>query len=108
MQTSPVKHIYKFVSSKKIKEGDLEHNMTNLDEDTLCVANLEGNSPASQVTSDGKLPEDGEFDGTGRWLPTDELVMVNVQHPGETNAVPRPAVAQVFRTDGQKIGMEKA
>lgn len=54
---------------------------------------------------------------------TDDLVSVNVQHPGEEDeatfetpashwpdggtSVPRPTVAQVFRTDGQKIGMEQ-
>src|SRR5699024_10956311 len=41
-------YIYKFVSSKKIKEGDMKHNMTILDEGTLYVATLKGNSPAKE------------------------------------------------------------
>lgn len=60
-------YIYKFVSSKKIKEGDMKHNMTILDEGTLYVATLKGNSPAKEITGDGELPEDGKFDGTGEW-----------------------------------------
>ncbi|QPK83538.1 PhoX family phosphatase [Corynebacterium qintianiae] len=60
-------YIYKFVSSKKVKEGDLAHNMTILDEGTLYVASLEGNSPESEITGDGDLPKDGEFDGKGTW-----------------------------------------
>lgn len=62
-------YIYKFVSSKKIVEGDLEHNMTILDEGTLYVAVLEGNSPEQEITGTGQLPGDGEFDGTGTWEP---------------------------------------
>ena len=62
-------YIYKFVSSKKVKEGDVAHNMTILDEGTLYVANLEGNSPAGEITGDGDLPKDGDFDGTGKWIP---------------------------------------
>ena len=60
-------YIYKFVSSKKIKEGDMKHNMTILDEGTLYVATLKGNSPDKEITGDGELPEDGKFDGTGQW-----------------------------------------
>lgn len=64
---SRFEYIYKFVSSKKIKEGDLAHNMTILDEGTLYVASLEGNSAENEITGDGDLPEDGQFDGTGTW-----------------------------------------
>ncbi|SDM09815.1 hypothetical protein SAMN04488535_1907 [Corynebacterium mycetoides] len=64
---SRFEYIYKFVSSKKVKEGDLAHNMTILDEGTLYVASLEGNSPESEITGDGDLPSDGQFDGTGTW-----------------------------------------
>ncbi|WP_342319012.1 PhoX family protein [Corynebacterium mayonis] len=60
-------YIYKFVSSKKIKEGDIQHNMTILDEGTLYVASFEGNSPAEEILGDGALPQDGKFDGTGKW-----------------------------------------
>ncbi|WP_165164589.1 PhoX family protein [Corynebacterium qintianiae] len=64
---SRFEYIYKFVSSKKVKEGDLAHNMTILDEGTLYVASLEGNSPESEITGDGDLPKDRQFDGKGTW-----------------------------------------
>ncbi|WP_288832322.1 PhoX family phosphatase [uncultured Corynebacterium sp.] len=60
-------YIYKFVSSKKIVEGDMAHNMTILDEGTLYVASLKGNSPEGEIAGDGALPADGRFDGTGEW-----------------------------------------
>ena len=41
--------------------------MTILDEGTLYVATLKGNSPDKEITGDGELPEDGKFDGTGQW-----------------------------------------
>ena len=65
---SRFEYIYKFVSSKKIKEGDAAHNMTILDEGTLYVAKLEGNSPAGEIAGDGALPADGHFDGSGTWV----------------------------------------
>ncbi|AWB83375.1 PhoX family protein [Corynebacterium liangguodongii] len=64
---SRFEYIYKFVSSKKVKEGDIAHNMTILDEGTLYVASLEGNSPQGEITGDGDLPADGAFDGKGTW-----------------------------------------
>ncbi|MBA4505113.1 PhoX family protein [Corynebacterium sanguinis] len=65
---SRFEYIYKFVSSKKMVEGDVEHNMGILDEGTLYVAKLEGDSPQSEITGDGDLPSDGEFDGKGTWV----------------------------------------
>ncbi|HAG63199.1 MAG TPA: phosphatase, partial [Kocuria sp.] len=62
-------YIYKFVSAKKYKQGDKKHNMTLLSEGDLYVARLKGNSPKKQITGDGTLPRDGEFDGSGEWLP---------------------------------------
>ncbi|WP_423446428.1 PhoX family phosphatase [Kocuria sp. KSNUG] len=62
-------YIYKFVSAKKYKEGDKKHNMTLLSQGDLYVARLKGNSPKKQITGDGTLPKDGEFDGSGEWLP---------------------------------------
>ncbi|MFE1103466.1 PhoX family protein [Nocardiopsis alba] len=62
-------YIYKFVSDKKYVEGSHKHNMTLLDTGTLYVARLEGNSPAEEIDGTGALPSDGEFDGTGEWLP---------------------------------------
>ncbi len=62
-------YIYKFVSSRKVKEGDKAHNMGILAEGTLYVATLEGNSPQSEIDGSATLPNDGAFDGTGVWHP---------------------------------------
>ncbi|GAB3945853.1 PhoX family protein [Corynebacterium tapiri] len=62
-------YIYKFVSDKKVKEGDVAHNMTILDSGTLYVGKLEGNSPAEEIDGSGEVPEDGKFDGKGSWIP---------------------------------------
>ena len=62
-------YIYKFVSAKKYVKGSHKHNMTLLDSGTLYVARLEGNSPAEEIDGTGTLPFDGEFDGTGEWIP---------------------------------------
>ncbi|NGN65461.1 PhoX family protein [Streptomyces sp. A7024] len=65
-------YFYKFVSSKKMRRGssraDREHNMGLLDEGTLYVAKLTGDSPASEIDGTGKHPADGEFDGSGEWI----------------------------------------
>ncbi|MDX3850345.1 PhoX family protein [Streptomyces sp. AK02-01A] len=79
-------YFYKFVSSKKMKPGNSraahEHNLTLLDEGTLYVAKLSGDSPAGEFDGDGKLPNDGEFDGSGVWIP---LATGDVSHvPGMT------------------------
>jgi secreted PhoX family phosphatase len=66
-------YIYKFVSSGKIKNGDSprarEHNKKLLSDGTLYVAKFTGDSPVSEIDGTGKLPSDGEFDGSGEWLP---------------------------------------
>ncbi|MER7411927.1 PhoX family protein [Streptomyces cacaoi] len=66
-------YFYKFVSSKRMRRGTgaevRRHNLSLLDEGTLYVARLSGNSPAEEIDGEGTLPEDGEFDGTGRWIP---------------------------------------
>ncbi|UNT01109.1 PhoX family phosphatase [Streptomyces tubbatahanensis] len=66
-------YFYKFVSKKAMRRGksaeDRRHNLSLLDEGTLYVAKLTGNSPADEIDGKGTLPEDGEFDGTGRWIP---------------------------------------
>ncbi|MFE3655269.1 PhoX family protein [Streptomyces sp. NPDC059165] len=65
-------YFYKFVSSKRMKKGNSRaahaHNLTLLDEGTLYVAKLTGDSPA-EIDGTGKLPNDGEFDGSGVWIP---------------------------------------
>ncbi|WP_369216370.1 PhoX family protein [Streptomyces flavofungini] len=66
-------YFYKFVSSKRVAKGTSraahEHNLGLLDEGTLYVAKLTGNSPADEIDGKGTLPEDGEFDGSGTWIP---------------------------------------
>jgi uncharacterized protein len=55
-------YLYKFVSAQKFRPGNgqaaRKHNLTLLDTGTLYVAKL---------TGDGT--DDGEFDGTGEWIP---------------------------------------
>lgn len=66
-------YFYKFVSSKRVAKGTSraahEHNLSLLDEGTLYVAKLTGDSPADEIDGKGALPEEGEFDGGGRWIP---------------------------------------
>ncbi|MFD3355506.1 PhoX family protein [Streptomyces fradiae] len=79
-------YFYKFVSSKRMMKGGSRaaraHNLTLLDEGTLYVARLTGDSPAAELDGTGKLPSDGEFDGSGVWIP---LATGDVSHvPGMT------------------------
>ncbi len=66
-------YVYKFVSDGTVKNGTSaharRHNSALLDEGTLYVARFSGDSPASEIDGSGRLPADGEFDGTGRWIP---------------------------------------
>lgn len=66
---SRFEYLYKFVSSRKMIEGDMAHNMTILDHGTLYVAVMEGNSPQHEIDGSATLPADGAFDGVGRWAP---------------------------------------
>ncbi|MDT8910511.1 PhoX family phosphatase [Amycolatopsis sp. PS_44_ISF1] len=65
-------YIYKFVSKGRYKKGTSalarRHNSALLDEGTLYVARFTGDSP-DRIDGSGRLPEDGEFDGTGEWIP---------------------------------------
>lgn len=65
-------YIYKFVSKGKYKPGNSalarRHNSALLDDGTLYVAKFTGDTPGD-IDGTGKLPADGEFDGTGEWLP---------------------------------------
>ncbi|MFD7318747.1 PhoX family protein [Streptomyces sp. NPDC059883] len=98
-------YLYKFVSSKQMKKGnsraDHEHNLTLLDEGTLYVAKLTGDSPAGEFDGTGKLPNDGEFDGSGVWIP---LATGDVSH------VPGMSADEVYiftRLAGDKVGATK-
>ncbi|HEY9525185.1 MAG TPA: PhoX family phosphatase [Thermopolyspora sp.] len=62
-------YIYKFVSTNRYVEGFDRHNRALLDQGTLYVARFTGDSPASELDGSGKPPSDGEFDGTGTWIP---------------------------------------
>lgn len=98
-------YFYKFVSSKRMKKGNSraarEHNLTLLDEGTLYVARLTGDSPAAEIDGTGKLPNDGEFDGSGVWIP---LATGDVSH------VPGMTAEEVYvftRLAGDKVGATK-
>ncbi|MFV5992314.1 PhoX family protein [Streptomyces sp. NPDC056231] len=98
-------YFYKFVSSKKMKKGNSraarEHNLTLLDEGTLYVAKLTGDSPAAEIDGSGKLPSDGEFDGSGVWIPL---------ATGDTSHVPGMTAEEVYvftRLAGDKVGATK-
>ncbi|MFI1496984.1 PhoX family protein [Streptomyces platensis] len=66
-------YLYKFVSDRRMRTGgsaaDREYNKTLLDSGTLYAARFTGDSPAEEIDGSGRLPADGEFDGSGRWLP---------------------------------------
>jgi len=61
-------YLYKFVSKNKISASRAK-NLTLLSEGDLYVAKFSGDSPASEILGTGRLPSDGQFDGTGQWIP---------------------------------------
>ncbi|MEU3601622.1 PhoX family protein [Streptomyces sp. NPDC006798] len=98
-------YFYKFVSSKRMMPGKSraarEHNRTLLDEGTLYVAKLSGDSPVSEIDGSGRLPADGEFDGSGVWIPL---------ATGNTSHVPGMTAEEVYvftRLAGDKVGATK-
>ncbi|MEH1123741.1 PhoX family protein [Micromonospora sp. CPCC 206061] len=64
-------YLYKFVSDKKYMPGNSwvarKHNLTLLESGSLYVAKLDYTS-AAEIDGMGKLPTDGAFNGTGRWI----------------------------------------
>jgi uncharacterized protein len=64
-------YLYKFVSDKKYMPGNSwvarKHNLTLLESGSLYVAKLDYTS-AAEIDGTGKLPTDGAFNGTGRWI----------------------------------------
>ncbi|MDQ7908390.1 PhoX family phosphatase [Phytohabitans sp. ZYX-F-186] len=97
-------YLYKFVTDKKFKPGNSwqarEHNLTLLESGTLYVAKLDYTS-ASEIDGSGKLPSDGAFNGTGRWIP--------LVH-GDKSFVPGMSAAEVLtftRLAGDAVGATK-
>ncbi len=102
-------YFYKFVGSKRMRHGGSrsarEHNLSLLDEGTLYVAKLSGDSPAIEIDGTGKLPRDGEFDGGGRWIP-----LVTATEHGAVSHVPGMSAEEVCvftRLAGDKVGATK-
>lgn len=102
-------YFYKFVGSKRMRHGSSrsvrEHNLSLLDEGTLYVARLTGDSPAAEIDGSGKLPADGEFDGGGEWIP-----LVTATARGAVSHVDGMTVEEVLvftRLAGDKVGATK-
>ncbi|MFI8188572.1 PhoX family protein [Streptomyces sp. NPDC085946] len=102
-------YFYKFVGSKRMKKGSSravrEYNMTLLDEGTLYVAKLTGDSPAIEIDGTGTLPADGEFDGSGEWIP-----LATATAKGAVSHVEGMTAEEVFvftRLAGDKVGATK-
>jgi secreted PhoX family phosphatase len=102
-------YFYKFVGSKRMRHGNSrwarEHNLSLLDEGTLYVAKLDGDSPAIEIDGTGTLPRDGEFDGGGRWIP-----LVTATERGAVSHVEGMSAEEVCvftRLAGDKVGATK-
>ncbi|MEU0407835.1 PhoX family protein [Streptomyces griseorubiginosus] len=102
-------YFYKFVGSKRMKHGTSRavraHNLSLLDEGTLYVARLTGDSPAIEIDGTGKLPADGEFDGSGEWIP-----LATATAKGAVSHVEGMSADEVFvftRLAGDKVGATK-
>ncbi|MFY0407186.1 PhoX family protein [Solicola sp. PLA-1-18] len=98
-------YFYKFVSAKKFKKGNgrkaREHNANLLDEGTLYVAKFTGDSPVTQIDGTGKLPRDGQFDGSGEWI---KLVSGNRSF---VEGMTAEEVLVFTRLAGDKVGATK-
>ncbi|MBB5922728.1 hypothetical protein FHR81_003785 [Actinoalloteichus hoggarensis] len=98
-------YIYKFVSKGRVKKGESRHarrhNMRLLDEGTLYVARFTGDSPVEEIDGSGDLPSDGEFGGTGEWIPLAD---------GDRSFVPGMTAEEVYvytRLAGDRVGATK-
>ncbi|WP_327137253.1 PhoX family protein [Streptomyces sp. NBC_01340] len=102
-------YFYKFVGSKRMRHGSSrsvrEHNLSLLDEGTLYVARLTGDSPAADIDGSGKLPADGEFDGSGEWIP----LATATAHGGvsHVDGMTAEEVLVFTRLAGDKVGATK-
>ena len=104
---SRFEYIYKFVSSKKVKEGDTAHNMTILDNGTLYVAVMDGNSPEDEIDGSGVLPDDGAFDGKGRWVKLLTADTDNNKYESHVDGFSAEEVAVFTREAADKVGATK-
>lgn len=102
-------YFYKFVGAKRMRHGTSravrEHNLSLLDEGTLYVARLTGDSPAADIDGSGALPADGEFDGSGQWIP-----LATATADGAVSHVEGMSAEEVFvftRLAGDKVGATK-
>ncbi|MGW2555407.1 PhoX family protein [Streptomyces sp. NPDC001635] len=102
-------YFYKFVGSKRMRHGNSRsargHNLSLLEEGTLYVAKLTGDSPATDIDGSGKLPGDGEFDGSGTWIP-----LATATAHGAVSHVEGMSADEVFvftRLAGDKVGATK-
>ncbi|MFE0487665.1 PhoX family protein [Streptomyces griseoaurantiacus] len=102
-------YFYKFVGSKRMRAGNgraaRAHNLTLLDEGTLYVARLTGDSPAAEIDGTGKPTADGEFDGGGEWIP-----LATATATGAVSHVEGMTAEEVFvftRLAGDRAGATK-
>ncbi|MBW4704356.1 PhoX family phosphatase [Micromonospora sp. RL09-050-HVF-A] len=97
-------YLYKFVSDKKFMPGDSwvarKNNLTLLESGTLYVAQFAQTS-AAEIDGTGKLPADGAFNGTGRWI---KLVSGNRSFVDGMTAAD---VLTFTRLAGDKVGATK-
>ena len=98
-------YLYKFVSDERMLPGSSrrarDHNKKLLDAGTLYVARFTGDSPAAEIDGSGLLPSDGEFDGSGVWIPLAR---------NETSFVPGMSAEEVYvfaRLAGDAVGATK-
>ncbi|MFG1603408.1 PhoX family protein [Actinoplanes sp. NPDC049265] len=91
-------YLYKFVSAGRYRPGDRRHNLTLLESGTLYVAKVTGDSPPAEIDGSGRLPSDGAFDGTGRWIP--------LASPGRSHVpgMSLPEVLTYARLAGDAVG----
>ncbi|OZC69361.1 phosphatase [Rhodococcus sp. 15-725-2-2b] len=102
-------YMYKFVSSRTMMPGTgaaaMRNNLTLLDAGTLYVATLTGDTP-DEIDGSGTLPANGEFRGTGTWIP---LLETGEDGRGTSlvDGMSAEEVAVFTRQAGDKVGATK-
>jgi hypothetical protein len=102
-------YMYKFVSSRTMMPGTgaaaMRNNLTLLDAGTLYVATLTGDTP-DEIDGSGTLPANGEFRGTGTWIP---LLETGEDGSGTSlvDGMSAEEVAVFTRQAGDKVGATK-